>query len=140
MSVSSRAGLALAALSPLAAQASFGGTPCKADFACHFEVWGLLLGVAGGIQASSVVFILLHFFFCHPERSNGRQIILGGIIGVFAFEIAALSASWMGAWGESAGGHNADYPVIGFGVAYAAMALGTVLYARSSPRRPPVGP
>ena len=70
--------ISAAALCPVAAYGSFGGTPCRDDFACHFLMWGGLLGVVGGIPISGVVFILLHLRFCHRARSKVRQLLLGG--------------------------------------------------------------
>lgn len=124
--------LALAALSaavlfPVAATGSFGGKPCGADFACHFEAWGLLLG-AVGIPNSGFLFIVLHLWFRHPARSKVRQFFLGGFMGVAAFEVSAVCAALLGA--------RAMNPLAGFVPVYVALAIASVLYARSEPRAP----
>ena len=129
-----RACLAAAVLFPMAAYGSFGGAPCRGDFACHFVTWGILVGAAAGIPISILIFAVLHLCFCNRARSKVAQLFLGGFIGIIAYEISAVCAALMGAWGESAAGHHGDYPVIGFVSGYVVLAIVSVLYARSSPR------
>ena len=114
-----------AALFPMAAHGSFGGTPCR-DFACHFLFWGGLLGAAGGIPVSALMFSALHFGFCNRARSKVRQLLLGGLIGMVAFEISAACAALMASRGKN--------PVMGFALAYVVLAIVSVMHARSSPR------
>ena len=116
--------LSAAVLFPMAAYGSFGGTPCK-DFACFFLIWGGLLGVAGGIPVSALIFIVLHFRFCNPARSRVNQLILGGFLGVVAFEISAACASLMSVWGKN--------PWIGLVSAFVVLAIASARYAGSSP-------
>ena len=117
--------LSAAALLPIAAHGSFGGAPCGDDFACHFYVWGLLLG-GGGIPVSIFIFMCLHVGFCSPKRSKDRQFWLGGIIGAVAYELSAVCAALMGTWAKD--------PMLGLASAYVALAVASVLYVRSSPR------
>ena len=120
------AGLSAAILFPLAAYGSFGGGgPCK-DFLCYFLFWGGLLGAAGGIPASAVVFVVLHLWFCHRARSKGRQAILGAFVGIVAFEISAACASLVSLKATA-------NPWLGFAAAYVAVAIASVLYVRSDP-------
>jgi hypothetical protein len=121
-------------LFPMAAYASFGGAPCKSDFACHFFGWGIVFGVAGGIPISGLIFALLHLGFRNPSRSKVGQVLLGGLLGMVAYEIAAACAALVGAWWQTSVGHHATYPLIGFGLAYVVLAIVSVLYARSDPR------
>ena len=122
-----------AALLPIAAYGSFGGTPCRDDFACHFQVWGLLLGVVGGIPISGVIFVLLHVGFRHRARSKVGHWLLSAFLGFVAFEVAAVCAALMGAWGESSAGYHSAYPVVGLLSSYVVLAILYVLYARSAP-------
>lgn len=130
------AGTCAAALFPMAASSSFGGTPCRGDFACHFQVWGILLGVVGGIQVSGVIFVLLHLRFRHHARSTVGQWLLAAFFGIVAFEIAAACAALMGAWGNTTVGYHDSYPMIGFLPAYLALAIVYVLHLRSGHRHP----
>ena len=118
----------------MAAYGSFGGTPCRDDFACHFEVWGILLGVVGGMQISGLIFVLLHVGFRHRARSKVGHWLLSAFFGVVAFEISAACAALMGAWGKTTGGYHDTYPPIGLVSSYVVLAILYVLYARSSPR------
>lgn len=118
--------LAAAVLFPIAAQGSFGGTPCGDDFACHFQVWGLLLGAVGGVPISIFIFMCLHVGFCNPKRSKDRQFWLGGFIGILAYELSAACAALMGTWGKD--------PVLGLASAYVLLAIASARYARSSPK------
>ena len=116
-----------AALLPLAAYGSFGGgTPCK-DFACYFLFWGVILGVAGGIPVSCLVFVGLHVFFCHPERSKAKQALLGVFLGIVAFGVAGACAALTASLAP------ATNPFISLGAALAVLAILSVLYVRSSP-------
>lgn len=128
-----RACLAAAALLPMAAYGSFGGTPCRDDFGCHFVTWGVLVGVVG-VPISALIFAVLNACLCHRARSKINHLILGGFFGVVAYEISAACGAFMGAWGQSSIGHNENYPVIGFASAYVVLATISVVYARSSPR------
>ena len=130
-----RACLAAAVLFPMAAYGSFGGTPCKDDFACHFVTWGILVGTAG-IPISGLIFAVLHLGFCNRARSKLNQFFLGGFIGMVAYEISAVCAALIGASGIAPPGHRPDYLMIGFVSAYVVLAIVSVLYARSSPRHP----
>jgi hypothetical protein len=114
----------LAALSATA-HASFGGRPCGADFACHFEGWGLLLG-AFAAPNSAFLFVLLHAGLRHPARSRIRQVCLGACAGVVAYEIAAACAALLGSWGQN--------PLAGLIPVYVLLAAASARYARSAPR------
>ncbi len=128
-----RACLCAAALFPVAAYASFNAAPCKSDeIACNFQMTGILLGIVG-IPISGVIFILLHLGFCNPERSKAKQMFLGGLIGIIAFELSAFAAALMGAWGKSSFGHNQYWPLMGFVFVYVTCAIIASQYARSSP-------
>src|SRR5688572_1547345 len=120
-------------LFPAAAHASFNAAPCR-DFACHFGMIGILLGFMGGIPISGVIFIVLHLVFADPDRSKIKQLFLGGLMGIIAFELAAVSAALMATWGKSTVGHHEYYGLIGFAFVYVPVAIASVLYARSSPR------
>lgn len=115
-----------AVLLPLAAEGSFGGTPCRAEFGCHFVFWGLLLGATGGIPVSALIFVLLHLAFSNPARSKGKQALLGGLNGIIAFELAASCAALMASWGKN--------PWVGLIASFAVLATVSVLYTRSTPR------
>ena len=116
----------LAALVPLAAHASFGGKPCGPDFGCHFLFWGLILGAAGGLPVSAVAFVLLQLGFRHPARARGRQLLLAGVVGLLAFEVAAAFAAQAAAWGK--------HPLLGLIGAYAVIGVLFVLFVRQPPR------
>jgi len=117
----------------MAAYGSFGGAPCRDDFACHFFTWGVLVGTVG-IPISGSIFAVLHLGFCNRARSRLRQFFLGGFIGMVAYEISAACGALIGARGEVAPGQHTDYLLIGFVSAYVVLASVSVLYARSSPR------
>ncbi len=122
----------LVLVAPAAAHASFNSAPCS-DFQCNFLNVGLLLGVLGGLPLSGVIFIGLHMYFAHPARSKIRQLFLGGFVGLAAFEIAAAAAAGYTAAAHPPGYRGAvTWPV--FFAAYAAMAILSVIYARSAPR------
>ncbi len=112
------------ALLPVTAQASFGAAPCRDDFGCHFVVWGALLGPIG-VPAAGIVFALLHLRFCHPARSRPRQVFLGALFGLLAYEIAAAVGSLAGA-----AGHDV---MVGLVPVLLVLAAVSVLYVRSRP-------
>ena len=85
--------LLLAVLIPSVAHASFSAAPCS-TFACHFQGVGILLGVIGGLEASGVIFVFLHAGLAHPARSKTKQMILGGIVGLVGYEIAAAAGAY----------------------------------------------
>ena len=118
----------------MAAYGSFGGTPCRDDFACHFFTWGVLVGVVV-VPISGLIFGLLHLGFCHRARSKGRQFVLGGVTGMVAYEISAACGALIGASGRAPPGHQPDYLLIGLVSTYVVFAIVSVLYVRSSPRR-----
>jgi uncharacterized BrkB/YihY/UPF0761 family membrane protein len=123
--------MAAALLFPMAAWASFGGgTPCK-DFGCHFLFWGVLLGVVGGIPFSALGFLLLHLFACNPERSKGMQALLGGLVGIVAFEVAAACTALMATMAKP--GQYERLPWLIFAAVYVAVGIASFLHARSSP-------
>lgn len=128
-----RACITAAVLFPMAAYGSFGGAPCRDDFACHFFTWGVLVGVVG-IPISGLIFAVLHLVLCNRARSKPRQFFLGGFIGMVAYEISAACRALIGASGKAAPGQQTDYLLIGFALAYVVLAIASVLYARSSPR------
>jgi hypothetical protein len=117
----------------MAAYGSFGGAPCRDDFACHFFTWGVLVGTVG-IPISGLIFAVLHLGFCNHARSRLNQFFLGGFIGMLAYEVSAFCAALMGAWGKASIGYHENYPLMGFAPAYVVLAIVSVLYARSSPR------
>ena len=129
-----RACLAAAVLFPMAAYGSFGGTPCRDDFACHFLTWGVLAGVVV-VPISGLIFAVLHLGFCHRARSKLSQFFLGGVIGMVAYEISTACGALIGASGKAPPGHETDYLLIGLVSAYVVFAIVSVLYVRSSPRR-----
>lgn len=117
---------ALAILLPVSVAASFGGTPCRADFLCHFVAWGVVIAVAAGIPLASLTFAVLHVVFCHPARSRGLQAVAGAVIGLLAYETGAVVASYLGTLGKD--------PMTGLLAVCAVAAIASVLYARSAPR------
>ena len=127
-----RACLAAGVLLPTAAHGSFGGTPCRDDFGCHFATWGVLVGVVG-VPISALIFAVLHAVFCHRTRSKVNQFFLGGFIGVVAYEISAACGALIGVSGKAAPGQETDHLLIGFISTYVVLAIASVLYARSSP-------
>jgi uncharacterized BrkB/YihY/UPF0761 family membrane protein len=122
----------LAILIPTAAHASFNAAPCG-TFDCHFQGVGILLGVIGGLPVSGLIFILLHMCFAHPGRSRMKQMLLGGFVGLVAFEIAAAAGAYYAVWRHPPG-YRVVFPWEAFLVAYALLAILSVLYARSAPR------
>ena len=114
------------ALLPWAAQASFGGTPCRADVGCHFLFWGVMLGAIGGLPTACVAFALLHLGFRNDVRSRANQAILGGLAGLVAFELSAFVAALMASWDKN--------PWLGLFASLAVLASLSALNARSSPR------
>ena len=108
------------------ALASFGAAPCGDDFGCHFVVWGALLGPIG-VPATSILFGLLHLRFCHPARSKPRQVLLGVVFGLFAYEVAAAVGSFAGT-----AGHDV---MLGLLPVLALLAAASVFYVRSAPWR-----
>lgn len=128
-----RACIAAAVLFPMAAYGSFGGTPCRDDFACHFSTWGVLVA-AVGIPISGLIFAVLHLGFCNRARSKLRQFVLGGFIGMVAYEISAACGALIGTSEKAVPGQETDYLLIGFVATYVVLAIASVLYARSSPR------
>jgi hypothetical protein len=129
---SSRRCLLLAILIPAVTHASFHAAPCG-TFDCHFQGVGILLGVLGGLPVSALIFILLHMGFAHRERSRSKQIFLGGFIGLAAFEIAAAAGAYYAVWRHPPG-YRGVFPWEAFLVAYALLAVLSVLYVRSAPR------
>ena len=124
--------LPLALLSPAVSHASFGAAPCG-TFDCHFQVWGILLGLLGGLPVSGLIFIGLHMGFAHPERSRIKQMFLGGFVGLVAFEIAAAAGAYYAVWRHPPG-YRGGSVVEAFLVAYALLAILSVWYVRSAPR------
>ena len=124
--------LLLAILIPTVAHASFNAAPCG-TFDCHFQVMGILLGVIGGLPVSGLIFIGLHMGFAHPERSRTKQVFLGGLVGLVAFEIAAAAGAYHAVWRHPPG-YRGGSPWEAFFVTYALLAILSVLYVRSAPR------
>jgi uncharacterized BrkB/YihY/UPF0761 family membrane protein len=124
--------LLLTLLIPTVSHASFNAAPCG-TFDCHFQGVGLLLGLIGGLPVSGLIFMLLHLRFAHPERSRIKQVFLGGLVGLVAFEIAAAAGAYYAVWRHPPG-HRGVFPWEAFLIAYALLALLSVLYARSAPR------
>jgi uncharacterized BrkB/YihY/UPF0761 family membrane protein len=119
--------LLLLSLLPGLAHASFNGAPCH-TFECHFQTVGIFLGLIGGLPISGVIFIGVHMGFAHPQRSKVRQMFLGGLMGLIAFEIAAVVGAAYAM--EQPGG--AALP--GFLGTYALLAVLSFLYVRTAPR------
>lgn len=122
----------MALLIPAAAHASFNAAPCG-TFECHFQGVGILLGAVGGLPVSGLIFILLHIGFAHPERSRIRQMLLGGGVGLIAFEIAAAAGAYYAVW-QHPPGYRRAFPWEAFLVMYGLLAILSVLYVRSAPR------
>jgi hypothetical protein len=120
----------------MTAYGSFGGAPCRVDFACHFSVWGVLIATVG-IPTSGLIFGVLHLVFCNSARSRLAQFFVGGFIGMVAYEIAVACGALFGTSGRAAPGRETDYLLMGFALVYVALAFASVLYARSSPRHLP---
>lgn len=125
--------IAAAVLFPMAAHGSFGGAPCRDDFACHFSIWGVLVA-AVGIQISGLIFAVLHLVLCNRARSKLRQFFLGGFIGMAAYEISVACGALVAASGKVTPGQETDYLLMVFALVYVVLAIASVLYARSSPR------
>lgn len=109
----------------VAAYASFGAAPCNEDFGCHFVTWGLLIGAAAGVPLSGAAFIALHFIFRHPKRDRIFQVVQGAILGMVAYEVAALCGALSGSMGWG--------PMLGLAVAWIMCAAGFVRHVRSDP-------
>ena len=124
--------LLLAILIPVVAHASFNAAPCG-TFDCHFQEMGILLGVIGGLPVSGLIFILLHVGLAHPVRSRIKQIFLGGFVGLVGYEVAAAAGAYYAVWRHPPG-YRQVYPWEAFLVAYALLAILSVLYTRSAPR------
>ncbi|HEX4871374.1 MAG TPA: hypothetical protein VFV27_03590 [Nevskiaceae bacterium] len=121
-------------MAPVVVQASFNGTPCG-SFDCHFTTLGILLGLMGGLPVSALIFIALHMGLAHPARSRDRQLYLGGMAGVLAYEIAAAVGAWHAA-SQLEPGQRGGSPFEAFLICYAVLAVLAVLYVRSAPRPP----
>ena len=128
-----RACLAAAILFPMAARGSFGGGSCTADFACHFLTWGLLVGTVA-LPISGVIFAVLHLAFGDGARSKAWRIVVGGVIGIFAYEAATFFGALIASLGRVPDGKNGDYMVMASASAYVVLAIVSVLHARSNPR------
>jgi hypothetical protein len=119
-------------LLPAAAHASFGGGPCP-DFACLFPIiGGMLAGI--GIPASSGIFLCLHMFFAHPQRSQRQQCLIGALVGAIAFEVFAVAFTFAVLWEQAHPGHARWLTLAGPVALYLLMAAASVRYARSAPR------
>jgi uncharacterized BrkB/YihY/UPF0761 family membrane protein len=128
-----RACLAAVVLIPMTADGSFGGAPCADDFTCHLVTWGVLIGTVG-VPLSALIFAVLHLVFCNGARLKVNQFLLGGLIGIVAYEVAVACGALIGTSGIAVPGKQTDYLVTGFVATYAALAIASVFYARSSPR------
>jgi uncharacterized BrkB/YihY/UPF0761 family membrane protein len=124
--------LPLAIVIPTVAHASFNAAPCG-TFDCHFQGVGILLGVIGGLPVSGLIFIVLHMGLAHPERSRIKQMFFGGLVGLVAFEIAAAAGAYYAVWAHPPG-YRRVFPWEAFLMAYALLAILSVLYVRSAPR------
>ena len=128
--LSSFACLCAVILFPMGAHASFNSGGCgNGDFGCHFALIGLLLGFIGGLPISGAIFVIIHLVFRNPDREKVRQIFVGGLLGLAAFEVAAILGAAWAAWVQP----SRTYPMEVFLVAWALMAIGSALYARSDP-------
>ena len=117
-------------LFPMGAYASFNSGACgKGEFGCHFGLMGILFGVVGGLPISAAIFVIIQLVFRNPERDKVRQIFIGGLLGLAAFEVAAVVGAAWAAWVQP----SRTYPMEVFVVAWALMAIGSALYARSDP-------
>lgn len=115
--------LLMVAFSSIPAYASFGASPCGADFSCHFVTWGLVIGVAAGIPASGVAFAALSVVFGNSGRSKASQAVLGAVFGVVAYEIAAVCGALSGSMGKD--------PMMGLAAGLGILATLFVFYVRS---------
>ena len=123
----------LAIAIPSIAHASFNAAPCS-TFECHFLTIGALMGALGGLPVSGLIFIGLHLVFAHRDRSRIKQAILGGFVGLLAFEIAAAVGAYHAVWRHPPG-YRGGSPWEAFLLTYAVLAVVSVLYARSAPGR-----
>lgn len=119
-----------ALLLPVAAHASFNAAPCT-DIGCHLVMLGMVSLV--GVPVFGTIFAVLHMAFCHPERSQLKQGIVGVVAGVIAFGLCAAAMVLMATWGQTKVGHNQSYPWIGLISMFLVCAVVSALYARSSP-------
>lgn len=124
--------LLLAVLIPTVTHASFNAAPCG-TFDCHFQGVGIFLGVLGGLPVSGLIFTLLHMSLAHPGRSRIKQMFVGGFVGLIGYEIAAVAGAYYAVWRQPPG-YRQVYPWEAFLVAYALLAIFSVLYTRSTPR------
>jgi hypothetical protein len=122
--------LLTASLVPGAAYASFNAAPCG-TFECHFQSVGIFLGLIGGLPASALIFIGLHAGFAARGHSRSKQVFLGGIVGLIAFEMAAAAGAYYAVW-KHPPGYRASFPWGAFLVTYALLAILFVLYVRSA--------
>jgi hypothetical protein len=133
--------LAAATLLPMAAQGSFGGAPCRDDFGCHFITWGVLLGVVN-VPVSATIFAVLRAGLCHRARSRVRELLVGALVGVVAYEVSVAAGALLGASGKAPPGRETDYLLMGFVAVYVTLAIVSILHARTPGRnggdgRPP---
>lgn len=126
------AGAAL--LLPLGALASFNGPLCKGDFGCTWSLIGLVFGAAGGIPVSVVLFAGVHWFFCHPERSKKKQLWVGVVLGVLAFELWAAVPAYVMIIEETQAGLSRALSALAMLASYLLLLGLSFLYVRSSPR------
>lgn len=120
-------------LSP-SALASFNGPLCKDDFGCTWAMIGLIFGVAGGIPVSVVLFAAVHWFCCHPERSKKKQLWVGVVLGVLAFEVWAAIAAYALMLEQAHPGLNRSLELLAVVAPYALMLGLSYWYVRSRPR------
>ena len=123
-----------AALFPVIAHASFNSGRCT-DFACHLVTLAMV-GIVG-IPVFGTIFAVLHMAFCHPERSQIKQGMVGVVAGAIAFVLCAAATATMATLGKTTVGHNQSYPWIGLISMLLVCAVVSALYARSSPHGSP---
>jgi hypothetical protein len=118
--------LTVAILLPQAAHASYGGGGACESVGCYFVMFGVIVGVSGGIPASAALFAVLCVVLRNRQRTVAKQLVVGLLAGAAAFLLAALGASVMAAMKGSA--------ALGFLVPYVIIAGLAVWNARSQIR------
>ena len=83
------------------------------------------MGSAGRYRRHTGV-VHLHILFCNSERSSVTQAVIGGLLGIVAYELAAVCGAFMGSMGKD--------PMVGLVLGWTVIAFVSVLRVRANPK------